>query len=642
MRVFLIMAVFFTVLMGVMGQSSYQDSLLKAAQSNKTHESVMAYKSLAMSYRKSLDTFIMYSTQGLQLARDINDDHGEANLQMNLGVLHDIKGFTQKAITYYNSAEAIWIRIGGYDDWLTSLYINYGAVYYYSGNKGLALEYWLKAYNKSTKDIQDENYSYLLNNIALAYDDIGKPQEALLYYKRSLKLKRNRKDSSGYYNSERNIANVFLDLELVDSAMLYINNSISGFEELGEKKNVVVSKVILADILLHKKEPNTAFNKMAQVLEEIETLSETRRIEAYKVRVEIAKEQELWSSGIKTIEKLLGLIYQHKRYNHLVEALRLKSYFLAKLNRPISALKLQLEADSVAQINTKKSRLYFEEEMQVKFNIAQKEAENQKLQAEGVIQQLKLSRFKRNMVFAIISLIGLSLFTWFVYKNKRRVQKFNSKLEHQNKIIEKSLHEKEFLLKEIHHRVKNNLQVISSLLKLQSKSITDEKAQLALDEGRSRVRSMALIHQNLYQEDNLSGIKAKRYFEELIGELVDTYGVNKDKISIIVEIQDIVLDVETLVPLGLITNELITNVFKYAFDKKGTGIVSVLLKEENHELHFSVKDNGRGYDPALVRPKSFGLRLIKAFVNRLRAEYTVISEHGTQSNLIIKDYKSMG
>ena len=638
MKELLTIVVFFFLASAEMtSQSVYQDSLLREAQSNNTHEGVMAYKSLAMSYRKSLDTFIMYSTVGIELAREIKDEHGEANLLMNLGVLHDINGQTPKAINYYNTAEVIWIRIGGYDDWLTSLYINYGAAYYYAGNQGLALEYWLKAYSKSTKDAQDENYSYLLNNIATTYDDIGKPKDALIYYKTSLELKKNRKDSSGYYNTERNIASVFLDLELVDSATYHINNSIIGFKELGENKNVVVSQVVLADILLTQNKHNAAFSTIEQISDEIETLSVSRKIEAYIVRIEIAKGQKQWPSGLKMIDELLEMIYQNKRYIHLVEVLRLKSFFLAKLHQPIYALQLQLDADSVAQKNTSASRLYFEEEMQVRFNTVLKEAENQRLQAEGEIQQLKLNRSKRNMIFAVVSLIGLSFFTWFVYKNKSRVQKFNKTLEHQNQIIEKSLHEKEFLLKEIHHRVKNNLQVISSLLKLQSKSITDEKAQQALDEGRSRVRSMALIHQNLYQEDNLSGINAEHYFKQLIGELVETYNIDQDKITIEMNIRDIVLDVEILVPLGLITNELISNVFKYAFIGREEGQLTISLEEFGDTLHYKVEDNGVGYDPSLIPRKSFGLRLIRAFVERLRAEYQIQSENGTKIELIIND-----
>ena len=146
----------------------------------------------------------------------------------------------------------------------------------------------------------------------------------------------------------------------------------------------------------------------------------------------------------------------------------------------------------------------------------------------------------------------------------------------QNTIVFEALKEKDFLLREIHHRVKNNLQVISSLLSLQARQIGDKNIQKAINEGRSRVRSMALIHQNLYQNENLTGVSVERYLSNLLSELFDTYKVDSDKITLHFNIQDIDLDVDTMVPFGLILNELISNCLKHAFPNMIIHIIATM------------------------------------------------------------------
>ncbi len=138
----------------------------------------------------------------------------------------------------------------------------------------------------------------------------------------------------------------------------------------------------------------------------------------------------------------------------------------------------------------------------------------------------------------------------------------------QRALVRRQLFEKETLLREIHHRVKNNLQVISSLLGIQSRHVSDPAAREALDEGRSRVQTMSLIHQNLYGQDQLSGINIRDYFNKMLQNLLQTYQVSPDRIEVVTEIEELVLDVDTLIPLGLI-HELMTNALKYAFPSGG-------------------------------------------------------------------------
>jgi len=181
-----------------------------------------------------------------------------------------------------------------------------------------------------------------------------------------------------------------------------------------------------------------------------------------------------------------------------------------------------------------------------------------------------------------------------------------------------SLDEKDVLLKEIHHRVKNNLQVISSLLSLQSRGLADESLLAIFRESQARVKSMALIHESLYQSEDLSLVDAQRYLQRLGTYLFQAYGIDPGKIRLALDAGDVRLGVDLAVPCGLIVNELLTNSLKYAFPG-GTGEVRVSLRHTGDAYRLIVKDNGIGYSDIESgrRSESLGFRLIDTLVSQL-------------------------
>ena len=235
----------------------------------------------------------------------------------------------------------------------------------------------------------------------------------------------------------------------------------------------------------------------------------------------------------------------------------------------------------------------------------------------------------------VLLLSGISIFV--LYRKQKG----------KNAIIQKQSDNMEILIKEIHHRVKNNMQVVSSLLDLQSLTIKDVQASEAVKEGKNRVQSMALIHQNLYSEDNLKGIKAKEYIGNLMQSLCDSYNISNDKIKIVTDIEDLNLDIDTMIPLGLILNELLSNVFKYAFPKdamnKQTNIgeLNLVLKKQNENLYMKVYDNGIGFPEGLdtKNSKSFGLKMIKAFAQKLKAKVDIYNNNGAVVEMLITKYQ---
>ncbi len=229
----------------------------------------------------------------------------------------------------------------------------------------------------------------------------------------------------------------------------------------------------------------------------------------------------------------------------------------------------------------------------------------------------------QSMGMGLIGLLILFLSTLFYYF--RRNRKIAAALVIKNQ-------ENELLLKEIHHRVKNNLQTVSSLLSLQSESILDKSAYDAVQESKNRVASMALLHQKLYQGKNLASIEMRDYFETIGNAIIDGFGEKADHVSLDIDMSEIELDVDTAVPVGLITNELITNSLKHAFSDEKKGKISITLREaENGLLKLLIADNGKStpMESAVNLEEGFGTMLIQLLTRQLKGELKKSTEGGT-------------
>ena len=199
------------------------------------------------------------------------------------------------------------------------------------------------------------------------------------------------------------------------------------------------------------------------------------------------------------------------------------------------------------------------------------------------------------------------------------------------KQIETSLKEKDVLLKEIHHRVKNNLQIIISLLNLQTGYIKDEVTLKAVKDGQSRVRSMALVHEKFYQSDELSEIDFAEYIEKLCHFIYQSYGDKTDRIHLQISGDKIGLDMDTAMPCGLLVNEIVSNSYKYAFPNQETGSIQIDFKKIDNKIILFIKDNGVGFPEEydLEKGESLGMQLIQALTSQLDGELVVSRENGT-------------
>jgi PAS domain S-box-containing protein len=200
--------------------------------------------------------------------------------------------------------------------------------------------------------------------------------------------------------------------------------------------------------------------------------------------------------------------------------------------------------------------------------------------------------------------------------------------------IKKSLREKDILLREIHHRVKNNIQVITSMLNLHTKYIDDKKYTELIKEMQLRIWSMALIHEKLYMSEDISNINFNEYIKELVNELFRSYGANINLIKPQIIVKDISFGLDTAIPCGLIINELVSNSLKHAFPNRQNNIINIELSKEEKKFKLYISDNGIGLPKSfkIENTKTFGLQLVDTLVKQIKGDLEISSTYEPDEN----------
>lgn len=318
---------------------------------------------------------------------------------------------------------------------------------------------------------------------------------------------------------------------------------------------------------------------------------------------------------------------------------RLENLELEKSLR-LNALRYEYEKkQKAARSEEEKKQLRYEaglRQQQIEHEAAfrRQQIENESAMAKARLTNLALQKDKQiadqqtvlnqrrllNMGFASLAVLLLIAggFGYARYRTRRRNEML---LSGKNQRIET-------LMQELQHRVKNNMQMISSLLSLQSNAIADAGARDAVLQGQHRIEAMSLIHQKLYLEETLNGINMQEYLEELVQGLVKSYTGNATNVKLQTDIDPVFVPVDTAVPLGLITNELVTNALKYGLTAAAPAL-QVSLNNNNGLLHLAVQDNGMGIQPGNARTGNLGMKLITALAKQLDATVTIRSEGGT-------------
>ena len=232
----------------------------------------------------------------------------------------------------------------------------------------------------------------------------------------------------------------------------------------------------------------------------------------------------------------------------------------------------------------------------------------------------------KKLLSLIDEFAGITLMKWELERKEK-------KRREAEEYLKKSLEEKDVLLREVHHRVKNNMQIISSILRMQSRNIDDPKLKDVLQESQNRIHTMALIHENLYNHESLANIKFSSYIKSLAGNIARTYARQPADIKFDYQMDDAYLPIDTAIPCGLIINELISNSFKYAFNDNSSGMIGIHFKElADNEYQLIVSDNGIGIPSNIdiTKTKSLGMKILHKLVQQIDGTLQSDFSNGTK------------
>ncbi len=266
----------------------------------------------------------------------------------------------------------------------------------------------------------------------------------------------------------------------------------------------------------------------------------------------------------------------------------------------------------------------------VKYATLQKEQMLKKQEEETSLAKMETKQTisQRNFILVLLAIL-LTLFIVITYltitlrRKNTLLAQGSSKIESINKQLQSELNQKNILFAELHHRVKNNLAVLSGLINLQKETVTDESAREILMDTQNRIYTIAMIHQNLYSINDSENIYFEKYLNELSASLISTYKQQKDKINCLIDCPGISVTINKAVPLALIINELLSNSLKHAFQNVKNGRMGITARSENYFLHLSVYDDGPGFSADFnnLPPSSLGLHLVKILSEQLDAEF---------------------
>ena len=422
-----------------------------------------------------------------------------------------------------------------------------------------------------------------LNNLGIIYRRQGSYDSALFYLRKSLILKQEEQNSSRIASTLNNIGMVLFNLGELSEARAQFEKAFS----IRANNTDLVGQAITLNNL------GKVHNAMGQYRKALWFLDSARiLIEEENLLEEKADNLAL---RIETLEAL----------GHVKEALKIS----IQLMEAKDSLLNQEKVESLIEMQTK-----YETEKKEQF-IAVLETQKELQNAEIQLNRLWITILTAGVVLVIV--VGL-----FVYS------RFKSEKRNKRKV--------ETLMQELHHRVKNNLQLLSSIFSLQSRAITDSDALEAVKSSENRVNAMAIIHQKLYSKTEVSNINGREYFHDLISQLAESFGYELDNDNIIVEIGDFEIDLDKVISLGLIVNELVSNSFKHTFSEVLNPKLHIRIEQTDEDLLIEIKDNGKGFNREDVCSNSMGLNIIETLSRQLRATIKWDIDPGVRFNLLMK------
>lgn len=523
-----------------------------------------------------------YLLQSIKISEEVGDKLKMAETYGILNYLYEVQGdiaeATKASYSYLKIAEKLSDKkLIAYAS--SVLAKNYLAL----GNTAEALKYYKQSLEKTKEEGTKIDEAYLHTTIANILTANKNFTEAANYYSEAFPLANEVNDVKLLADIHHGMGNLYRVQHNYQEALTNYLMAEGEYRSVAEKQQLASMYAEMGIVYTHLKKYNQARQSFSDA-------------KALNGGLDSKVSMSNYYSGIALLDSATGNwkdAYRHYKQYAIIK----DSSFNKETLKKLVASQIQYE-------NEKKEA------------ILKAEQEKKDIAAQA---ELKRQRNIRNT--ALVGLAGVLLFSLVVYRQR-------NKLAREKKRSDRLVMDKELLLREIHHRVKNNLEVVSSLLALQSAQIDDPGTKEAMQEGQNRVHSIGIVHQKLYQGESLDAIEMKDYFINLSESILDSFGATK-KVQIECAMEKLSIDIDTAVPLGLIVNELLTNTLKYAFPDGGVGTVQIKLeKQKDGILHLRVSDNGVGKS-GLLKGTGFGGQLIALLTKQLSGSMREEINNGT-------------
>ncbi len=572
----------------------------------------------------------LVAEKALMSAYDIDYGEGIAKSWRRLGSYHLVRGELNKSLSYYQLNYDYYFDIKDTLG-LGRASLSISQVTGRLGDKVRTLDFLQKGTSFAQGASDWKTYARILSSLGNYYRNEGEYDEAQNYYELALKSRLEREDKLGIISSYQVLGNLFGIQGRHQKAKSYYIKSLS----LVSEQNLSSRKAGLLTNL------GVTYYKLS-FLDSAEYF--------YQKALKLRKESGNIYSQTLLLNNLTALAFERKNYRQSIDYAEEGLVLAKEVGSPelLSSLYYNLSDGYKALGDYKRSFEYYKLSDSIDYEITNTEKnaqlaelqvkfDTEKKDKEIAQQNLDLTRAdtQKKQLFAGIGLLILvaGFISWSLVRKRRS----NTRLQAQKSLIEKREQEKALLLRELHHRVKNNFQVVSSLLNLQYYEAESTGAAEAIKAGQTRVEAMSMIHRELYQGENDTALEMKDYVVHLIENAIYMYDFEPDAVDLQLEIDDSPLDVKYAIPLGIIINELITNAFKHAFQSVTKPALSVYLNmdAEAQKLTLKVGDNGPGIrENNEARASSFGLELIGDLMKQLKGKLTSNNEKGAEFTIV--------
>ena len=595
------------------------------------------------------DSSLYYLNIAEKLNSKINDPRLEADIDYHFGRAYYYQNQNQKAIPYFQKAIQYRNFVNDYEG-LAEGYNALGVAYKHVAKYSDAI----RAFNLANKFYHFTNDSTGIGlvelNVGNILKNLGKTALAKQKYQNAIDIFIETKNESNVASCYNNLGNLYKNENMLDSAFYYMYKTM----QLRRKEGSAVPLSYIYHNLANLHSRNNNYDSALFYIQasiEIKSKIDNPVLLAgdYDSYGSIYEAQKKWKDAIYYYEKARNLTVEDSFTENgmeLANSLAICYYFDQQYRKSADEFIRYFEIrDSLKSLNSS----YLVQDELIKYEYFTDSIRNEQLTLQKELQQtinekdtLQMEAEQKRYFFVVIILGLLLLMIVFLFVSARRrlqqTREHQKILADQNEELQRTLiskEEKEILLKEVHHRVKNNLQIISSLIRLQSSFMNKGNFQEKLVETENRIRSMALIHEKLYKSDSLSSLSIRNYIEELSIHISESYD-NDLKVRFNIDVEEREYRIDSLIPLGLIINEILSNSLKYAFYGRNHGTVSIVLKSDEEHTYLTVYDDGMGADLSLdeLKEGSLGIDLIISLTDQLDGELHLDTTSGFRYEFI--------